>query len=86
MTAAQLKELLAQAESQDAARTFAEVARLVGIGEATLTSRDRSADTVRRRGVVAWVLVERLGWTQAEAGKALNRTERQVRSLILRQK
>lgn len=82
MTAGQLRQLLAQAESQDAARTFAEVARLVGIGETTLASRDRSADTVRRRGVVAWVLVKRLGWSVAEVAKRIDRTERQVWSLL----
>ena len=82
MKAAQLRALVEQAETQEAAETLRAVAKIVGIGEAVLVSRDRRADTVRRRGVVAWILCDRLQWPIAKAAKHLQRTERQLYAIL----
>lgn len=58
---------------------------LVGIGLRSLQSRERFADTVRRRAIVAWLL-RGYGWKQAQIAKALHRTVRQVKRLLLSQK
>mgnify|MGYP001315125488 CR=1 FL=1 len=82
MTAAQLRALVAEAEQQEAAETLRAVAKIVGIGEAVLVSRDRRADVARRRAVVAWILVDRLKWPVAKAARHLQRTERQIYTLL----
>jgi chromosomal replication initiation ATPase DnaA len=83
MKAAELRALVEQAETQEAEETLRAVAKIVGIGETDLVSRDRRAETVRRRGVVAWILVDRLKWPIAKAARHLQRTERQL-YIILR--
>lgn len=86
MKSADLRQLLSQVETQEAAETFAAVARIVGIGEGDLTGRDRRADTVRRRAVVAWILVDRLQWPVRRAAHHLKRTPRQVLALLRTQR
>lgn len=82
MNAETLKKLLADAETQEAAQTLAAVCKIVGVGVATAQSVDRSADTATRRGVVAWILADRLGWSHAKVAAQLNRTPRQIRRMV----
>jgi chromosomal replication initiation ATPase DnaA len=82
MKAADLRRLLSQAEQQEAKETLAAVAKIVGIGEADLVGADRRADTVQRRGVAAWILVDRLQWPVAKAATHLGRTERQLYAIL----
>lgn len=86
MKADELRQLLAQAERQEHAHTLAAVARIVGIGEGDLVGRDRRADTVQRRAVAAWILVDRLGWPVRRAAHHLRRTPRQVLALLRAQR
>lgn len=58
-----------------------DVCRLAGIGLRTLQSRERTADTARRRAVVARLL-KRAGWTQCRTAEALHRTPRQIKNLL----
>ena len=83
MSLANLRELVAQAERADDEITVAEVAALVGVGVRALQSRERTADLARRRAVVAWVLHERLGWTQTRTARVLGRTVRAVRMMVI---
>ena len=84
MSLANLRELVAQAERADDESTVAEVAALVGVGVRALQSRERTADLARRRAVVAWVLYQRLGWTQARTARVLGRTPRAVRMMVIK--
>jgi len=77
-----LRKLTEQAQARADEQIVAECARLVGLGQATLTSRDRSQPTTRRRAVVAWILVKRIGWSQAKAARHLKRTKRQIINLL----
>ena len=86
MKSASLRQLLRQAEKQEAAETLAAVAQIVGIGEGDLTGRDRRADTVRRRAVAAWILVDRLKWPIEKTASHLARTQKQVRRLLKTQR
>jgi chromosomal replication initiation ATPase DnaA len=86
MNAATLKKLLAQAETQEAAQTVEAVAKIVGIGTGTLTSRERTAEAAKKRAVVVWILADRLHWPAAKIATEINRTLRQVRKLLLSQR
>lgn len=59
---------------------LSEVCQLCGIGVRTLQSRERTADTVRRRAVVVDLLRGR-GWREKIIAEALRRTARQVWNL-----
>jgi hypothetical protein len=84
MSLADLRVLVAQAEHADDETTVAEVAALVGVGVRALQSRERTADLARRRAVVAWVLHQRLGWTQARTARVLGRTVRAVQMMVIK--
>lgn len=55
---------------------------LVGIGLRTLQSRERTADTARRRAIVADQLHRVHGWRQKQIAAALGRTPRQIKRLL----
>lgn len=86
MTAAELRRKAAELERLEGEATLAGVCELVGVGVRTVQSRERTADTARRRAVVAWVLCDRLRWTQTRAAEALGRTPRQVKAMLRRQR
>lgn len=79
----QLGALVYEADERHAARELAEACRLAGVGVSTVQSRDRRADTARRRAVVAWLLCDWLGWRQAKAARALNVTVRHVKRMVV---
>lgn len=81
-----LKKLLAEAENQEAGQTLAAVAKIVGIGTGTLTSRDRTAETAKKRAVVVWILADRLNWPVAKVAGHVNRTPRQVWKILRNQR
>lgn len=81
-----LHDVVQGAEQRHASAIIETTCRLVGIGVRTLQSRERTADTARRRAVVAWILCDRLGWPQAKAAVALGRTTRQVKRLLRTQR
>lgn len=66
------------------ARTIAEVARVVGIGQSALEGRERTAQASVKRAVVVWILATNHRWTHARIAGRINRTERQVRNLVRR--
>jgi len=82
MSAADLRRMADAAEEAERAATLDSVCRMVGVGVRAIQSRERTADTAKRRAIVAWILCDRLGWAQARAAKALGRTERQVIRLL----
>jgi hypothetical protein len=86
MTAEALRRLADEAEWQDREETLRGVCEAVGIGVRELQSRSRTADTVKRREVVAWILVDRLDWSQVKAARALGRTFRQVGRMLRNQR
>jgi chromosomal replication initiation ATPase DnaA len=86
MTASELRRMADQVERQEAEATLSGVCEVVGIGVRELQGRSRTADTVKRRAVVAWILTVRLGWSLARAAEALRRTERQVIRLVAAEK
>lgn len=81
-----LHDVVAAAEQRHATAIIETTCMLVGIGVRTLQSRERTADTARRRAIVAWILCDRLGWPQAKAAVALGRTTRQVKRLLRTQR
>ena len=82
MSVAELQRLAAAAERAETEATLAGVCEMVGVGAATVQSRERTRDTAKRRAVVAWVLQDRLHWPQAKVAATLCRTRRQVRRLL----
>jgi chromosomal replication initiation ATPase DnaA len=82
MNAATIKKLLAEAETQEAAQTVDAVAKIVGIGTGTLTSRERTAEAAKKRAVVVWILADRLNWPAAKVAAHINRTPRQVWKIL----
>ena len=86
MTAAELKRLAEEAERAEAETTLGAVCEMVGIGVRTVQSRERTAETARKRAVVAWVLCDRLRWKQAKTAGALGRTVRQVKAMLRAQR
>lgn len=86
MTASALYKLAEEAERQEVPRVMADVARLVGIGEADLTSRDRRETIARARAVAAWILVDRLGWSQRKTAHHLRRTLREIERMLKKQR
>lgn len=85
-TSAELRRLAAQAETMEDEATLAAVCELAGLGVRTAQSRERTADTAKRRAVVAWMLCDRLRWPQAKAARRLGRTVRQVQAMLRRQR
>lgn len=81
-----LQEIVRKAEDRHAAEVVEGACKLVGVGLRTLQSRERTADTARRRAVVAWILCDRLQWPQDKAAAALRRTTRQVKRLLRAQR
>jgi hypothetical protein len=77
------RELNAHAEQQERDAILQRCCIEAGIGIVSATSRQRDADTVRRRAIVAWLLRQK-GWTQEDIGAALRRTARQTRRLLQR--
>lgn len=86
MKAADLKRMAEEAERLEANATLQSVCQMVEIGVGTLQSRERTADTAKRRAVVAWILSERLKWPPVLVAKAIKRTVRQVRTLVSQEK
>lgn len=82
MNTAALKQLVAEAEKQEADQTLAGACSAVGIGVGAVQSRDRGAEVARKRAVVAWILRDRLGWPRGKVAAALCRTERQIKRLV----
>lgn len=82
MTAADLKQLAAEAETAETAKTLERTCEIVGIGPTILISRDRSRDTAKRRAVVAWILHDRLRWPASRVAAVLKRTKRQVHAMV----
>ena len=55
---------------------------LVGLGLRTLQSRERTADTARRRAIVADQLHRVHGWRQKQIAAALGRHSSQIKRLL----
>lgn len=81
-----LQAVVKQAEEREAERVLEEVCKLAGIGVRTLQSRERTADTARRRAVVVWILCDRVNWPQAKAARATGRTVRQIKRLLRKER
>jgi len=81
-----LQRLVAEAEARYLDRTLDTVAASVGVGVRALQSRERTADLALRRAVVAWVLHDRLRWPQARVARALQRTTRQIKKMLRKQR
>lgn len=86
MTADALRRMADEAERQEVPRLMAEIARLVGIGEADLTSRDRREHVARARAVAAWILVDRCGWSIKKTAHHLKRRPREVERMMRKQR
>jgi len=86
MSATELRKIADEAERQEAPRIITEVARLVGIGEADLTSRDRREHIARARAVAAWILVDRLGWSIKKTAHHLKRQPLEVKRMLRKQR
>lgn len=82
----ELLRLVEEAEARYLDRTLDRVAASVGVGVRALQSRERTADLALRRAVVAWVLHDRLGWPQARVACALQRTTRQIKKMLRKQR
>lgn len=63
-------------------KTLAQACDLAAVGMRTVTGRERTAEVVRKRAVVAWILTREHAWTQKRIAKALRRSTRQVKNLI----
>jgi hypothetical protein len=81
-TSTELRKRLAELEQAEGEATLAGVCEVVGIGLRAVQSRERTAETARKRAVVAWVLCDRLGWPQRRTAAALGRTVRQVQAML----
>ena len=77
-----LTMVVRQAEDHLRERQLAEACRLARVGMRTIQSRERSADTARRRAVVAWILWTAADWRQAEIAQRLGVTKRQVIRMV----
>lgn len=77
-----LTMVVRQAEDRLKERQLSEACRLARVGVRTVQSRDRNADTARRRAVVAWILWRAADWRQREIAIRLGVTERQVRTMV----
>jgi|GEM_PF-5528400 len=86
MSLTELHQVVRQAEAREDQAIVAEVAQRLGVGVRDLQSRNRSADLARRRAVLAWVLHDRLRWTQRRIGAALARTTRQIKRMVRNQR
>lgn len=82
----QLERAAAQAEARHHDAVLAQACQLAGIGVRSAQSRERTAETARRRAVVAWILCDQLGWTQRRTARALGRTVRAVKKLLRKQR
>lgn len=81
-----MQALVREAEEREAAEVLGEVCRLVGIGVRTVQSRERTAETARKRAVVVWILCDRLRWPQGKAARATGRTVRQIRKCLRKER
>lgn len=81
-----LQAIVREAEEREAGRVLEQVCKLVGVGVRTLQSRERTADTARRRAVVVWILCDRLNWPQRKAARACGRTVRQIKKLLRKER
>jgi len=86
MSLPDLEQLVAETKAREDERTLDHVAGRAGVGVRALQSRERTAELARRRAVVAWVLHERLGWPQARVARALQRTIRQIKKMIRKER
>ena len=75
-------ESLRQAEARHAERQLILACSTSRIGRRTLQSRDRTADVVQRRALVAFALRQYARWSQERIATALQRTPRQVRNML----
>jgi len=82
MTAHEAHALAARLALEEYQHTLAGVCALVGIGQEDLRSRCRTADLVKHRAVVVWILADRLNWPLLRISQAVNRTPSQVRRLL----
>lgn len=71
----------AEAERMADTQVLAEACSHVGVGMATVQGSDRSADVVRLRATVVWLLRRSFGLSARRVGVVINRTERQARKL-----
>lgn len=61
---------------------LAAACELARVGARTVQSRDRTADTARRRAVVAWVLADTLHWSQRQIARELGISVRGVEEML----
>jgi hypothetical protein len=74
--------LVRGAEERMREKQLAEACRLARIGVRTVQSRERTADTARRRAVVAWILWTSADWKQHEIAARLGTTVRAVKKMV----
>jgi hypothetical protein len=75
-------EIVRRAEVRHYEAVLNDVCAAVGLGLRTLQSRERTAETARKRAVVAWLLHIEAGWTQRRTAEALGVTTRQVERMV----
>lgn len=81
-----LQAIVRQAEERHALETLEAVCKMVGVGVRTLQSRERTADTARRRAVVVWILCDRLRWPALKAARATGRTRRAINKILRKER
>ena len=81
-----LQRLVDEAERRYHEQALGQVCAAVGVGVRAVQSRERTADLARRRAVVAWVLHDRLDWPQARVATALQRTVRQIKKMLRKER
>ena len=75
-------EVVRRAAARHEEAVLNDVCAAVGIGLRTLQSRERTAETARKRAVVAWLLHVEAGWTQQRTAGALGVQVRHVKRMI----
>jgi len=81
-----LQRAVRAAEERHAREVLEAVCRQVGVGVGAVQSRERTAETARRREVVVWVLCSQLKWPQAKAAQATGRTVRQIKRILKKER
>jgi hypothetical protein len=77
-----LPEIVQRSVARHQELQLAQACEMARVGVRTVQSGERTADTARRRAVVAWILTEAMGWRQHQVATALNTSVRQVRNQV----